>query len=45
MLAIKDTIKTISKDKKVTQLGMELAFIDKDAEIKGGKYIIESNIE
>lgn len=77
MLALKETIKTISKDKKVTQLemaemlgiskqnfsnkmqrntfspdelakiadklGMELAFIDKDAEIKGGKYIIESN--
>lgn len=79
MLALKETIKTISKDKKVTQLemaemlgiskqnfsnkmqrntfspdelakiadklGMELAFIDKDAEIKGGKYIIESNAE
>ena len=27
------------------KLGMELAFIDKDAEIKGGKYIIESNAE
>ena len=75
MLALKETIKTISKEKKVTQLemaetlgiskqnfsnkiqrntfspdelvkiadrlGMELAFIDKDAEIKNGtKYVI-----
>lgn len=77
MLALKETIKTISKEKKVTQLemaetlgiskqnfsnkiqrntfspdelvkiadrlGMELVFIDKDAEIKtGNKYIIKS---
>lgn len=27
------------------KLGMELAFIDNDAEIKGGKYIIKSNAE
>ena len=75
MLALKDTIKTIAKDKKVTQLemagilgiskqnfsnkiqrntfspdelakladalGMEIAFIDKDAEIQNGtKYVI-----
>ena len=31
--------------KRADKLGMELAFIDKDAEIKGGKYIIESNAE
>ena len=68
MLALKETIKTISKEKKVTQiemaeilgiskqtfspdelvkiadkLGMELAFVDKDAEIKNGnKYVIKS---
>lgn len=77
MLALKETIKTISKDKKVTQLemaetlgiskqnfsnkiqrntfspeelvkiadrlGMELAFIDKDAEVKNGdKYVINN---
>lgn len=75
MLALKETIKTISKDKKVTQLemaeilgiskqnfsnkiqrntfspeelvkiadslGMEIAFIDKGAEVKNGtKYVI-----
>ena len=77
MLALKETIKTISKEKKVTQiemaeilglskqnfsnkiqrntfsphelvkiadkLGMELPFVDKDAEIKNGnKYVIKS---
>ena len=63
MLALKETIKTISKEKKVTQiemadtfspdelakladsLGMELVFIDKNADIKNGEKFIISGQE
>ena len=36
MLAIKETFKAISKEKKITQLEMELAFIDKSVKLENG---------
>ena len=43
MLALKQTIKDISKAKKITQL--EMVFIDKNADIKNGEKFIISGQE